>query len=96
MKSFQLFSFPISSYTFSSKFHKHWNNRRPSSFRLLSSEKSPVSVAAKTNSDLELPTNEKNENLLKIRHSSAHIMAMAVQKLFPYVKVTTGPWVESG
>jgi threonyl-tRNA synthetase len=95
MKSFRFFSFPISSYTFSSKFHKHWNIHRSSSSRLLSSQKSAVE-GPKINLDLELPTNEKSENLLKIRHSSAHIMAMAVQKLFPYVKVTTGPWIESG
>jgi threonyl-tRNA synthetase len=48
------------------------------------------------NLDLELPTNEKNGNLLKIRHSTAHVMAMAVQKLFPEVKVTIGPWIENG
>lgn len=26
----------------------------------------------------------------------AHVMAMAVQKLFPDAKVTIGPWIESG
>lgn len=45
---------------------------------------------------LELPTNDNNENLLRIRHSAAHIMAMAVQRLFPRVKVTIGPWIENG
>jgi threonyl-tRNA synthetase len=29
-----------------------------------------------------LPTNDDTPELLKIRHSSAHIMAMAVQRLF--------------
>lgn len=43
-----------------------------------------------------LPTNESNENLIKIRHSSAHVLGMAVQKLFPDVKLATGPWTESG
>ena len=28
-----------------------------------------------------MPTNDDSENLLKIRHTSAHVMAMAVQKL---------------
>jgi len=28
-----------------------------------------------------MPTNEESETLLKIRHTSAHVMAMAVQKL---------------
>ena len=27
---------------------------------------------------------------------SAHIMAMAVQKLFPDAQVTIGPWIEKG
>ena len=26
----------------------------------------------------------------------AHVMAMAVQKLFPKAKVTIGPWIENG
>ncbi|WP_017292949.1 threonine--tRNA ligase [Geminocystis herdmanii] len=34
--------------------------------------------------------------LEKIRHSCAHIMAMAVQSLFPDTKVTIGPTTESG
>jgi threonyl-tRNA synthetase len=43
-----------------------------------------------------LPTNDNDEDLLKIRHSSAHIMAMAVQKLFPEAQTTIGPWIENG
>ncbi len=36
------------------------------------------------------------EGLELIRHSAAHIMAEAVQKLFPGVKVTIGPAIDSG
>lgn len=43
-----------------------------------------------------LPTNESSENLLRIRHTAAHVMAMAVQKLFPKAQVTIGPWIENG
>ncbi|XP_043691421.1 threonine--tRNA ligase, chloroplastic/mitochondrial 2 [Telopea speciosissima] len=43
-----------------------------------------------------LPTNESSEKLLRIRHTCAHVMAMAVQKLFPEAKVTIGPWIENG
>uniref|UniRef100_A0A1D1YLF9 threonine--tRNA ligase n=2 Tax=Anthurium amnicola TaxID=1678845 RepID=A0A1D1YLF9_9ARAE len=43
-----------------------------------------------------LPTNESSEMLLRIRHTCAHIMAMAVQKLFPNAKVTIGPWIDNG
>jgi len=45
---------------------------------------------------VKLPTNENNEKLLRIRHSAAHVMAMAVQKLFPSAQVTIGPWIENG
>ena len=34
-----------------------------------------------------LPTNDESPGLVKIRHSSAHIMAMAVQRLFPKAQV---------
>jgi len=45
---------------------------------------------------VELPTNEKSPTLLRIRHTSAHVMAMAVQKVFPGTKVTIGPWIDNG
>jgi len=34
--------------------------------------------------------------LLRIRHTCAHVLAMAVQALFPETKVTIGPWTETG
>eukprot|EP01018_Ginkgo_biloba_P026179 Gb_06729 [translate_table: standard] len=43
-----------------------------------------------------LPTNKTSEDLLRIRHTSAHVLAMAVQKVFPDAKVTIGPWIERG
>ena len=43
-----------------------------------------------------LPNNDDNEQLLRIRHSTAHVMAMAVQKLFKGTKVAIGPWIEKG
>lgn len=44
-----------------------------------------------------LPTNEDNDQrLLRIRHSTAHLMACAVQKLYPGTKVSIGPWIEKG
>ncbi|XP_026392824.1 threonine--tRNA ligase, chloroplastic/mitochondrial 2-like [Papaver somniferum] len=43
-----------------------------------------------------LPTNDSSEKLLRIRHTCAHVMAMAVQKLFPNAKVTIGPWIDNG
>ena len=40
---------------------------------------------------------EKNESTLSVlRHSTSHIMAQAVQKLFPNAKLAIGPAVENG
>ena len=59
-----------------------------------------VSSAAATTSappsPVVLPKTSENEQLLKIRHSMSHVMAMAVQQLFPQARVTIGPWTESG
>jgi threonyl-tRNA synthetase len=60
----------------------------------------PVSSAAATTSaplaPVVLPKTSESEQLLKIRHSMSHVMAMAVQKLFPSAQVTIGPWTETG
>lgn len=45
---------------------------------------------------IALPRTSESENLKKIRHTTSHIMAMAVQKLFPKAQVTIGPWTETG
>ena len=39
---------------------------------------------------------QKNEKLEKLRHSASHVMAEAVQLLFPEVKFGIGPVVENG
>ncbi|MBH8574298.1 threonine--tRNA ligase [Nostocaceae cyanobacterium CENA369] len=43
-----------------------------------------------------LPRTSESEKLKKIRHTASHVMAMAVQKLFPKAQVTIGPWIENG
>jgi hypothetical protein len=43
-----------------------------------------------------LPKTSESETLKKIRHTTSHVMAMAVQKLFPKAQVTIGPWIENG
>ncbi|NJN31524.1 MAG: threonine--tRNA ligase [Synechococcales cyanobacterium RM1_1_8] len=45
---------------------------------------------------MRLPKTSESEQLKKIRHSTSHVMAMAVQKLFPKAQVTIGPWTENG
>ena len=39
---------------------------------------------------------EKNEKLQTLRHSASHIMAQAVQNLFPNAKLAIGPAIENG
>ncbi|KAI5076616.1 hypothetical protein GOP47_0008681 [Adiantum capillus-veneris] len=55
-----------------------------------------INVEDESQKRVVLPTNESSEHLLRIRHTSAHIMAMAVQKLYPNAQVTIGPWIEKG
>jgi threonyl-tRNA synthetase len=45
---------------------------------------------------IALPRTSESEDLKKIRHTASHVLAMAVQKLFPKVQVTIGPWTETG
>ena len=53
---------------------------------------SPVPEGAK----VEVITPKSEEGLATIRHSTAHLMAMAVQELFPGTQVTIGPVIENG
>lgn len=57
---------------------------------------STVAPEKDVNAAMELPTNENDEMLLKMRHTSAHVMAMAVQKVFKEAQVTIGPWIDNG
>lgn len=52
--------------------------------------------ASSTQQFMVLPTTAEDEELLRIRHSCSHIMAMSVQRLFPGTQVTIGPWIEHG
>jgi threonyl-tRNA synthetase len=52
----------------------------------------PVPEGAK----VEIVTPKSDAGLDTIRHSTAHLMAMAVQELFPGTQVTIGPVIENG
>ncbi|HVT02887.1 MAG TPA: threonine--tRNA ligase [Thermoanaerobaculia bacterium] len=52
----------------------------------------PVSEGAK----IHIITPKSDEGRDVIRHSTAHLMAMAVQELFPGTQVTIGPVIENG
>jgi threonyl-tRNA synthetase len=45
---------------------------------------------------IEIVTPKSEAGLDTIRHSTAHLMAMAVQELFPGTQVTIGPVIENG
>lgn len=47
-------------------------------------------------SKVALPTSNESDELLRIRHSCAHIMAMAMQRVHRGTQVTVGPWIEKG
>ena len=45
---------------------------------------------------IKLPRISESDKLKRIRHTTSHVLAMAVQKLFPKAQVTIGPWTENG
>ena len=47
-------------------------------------------------SSVKIFTSKDPEGLEVIRHDTAHIMAMAVQELYPGTQVTIGPVIENG
>jgi threonyl-tRNA synthetase len=57
-----------------------------------------VDVYAKVpeNAKVEIVTPKSEEGRDTIRHSTAHLMAMAVQELYPGTQVTIGPVIENG
>jgi len=52
--------------------------------------------APEAQQQIKLLRTSESESLQKIRHTASHVMAMAVQKLFPRAQVTIGPWTETG
>jgi len=55
-----------------------------------------TSYVIEHDAELAIITDRDEDGLEVIRHSSAHLMAMAVQDLFPGAQVTIGPTVEDG
>ena len=55
-----------------------------------------LSFSIQKDSSVKIITNKDKEGLEVIRHDAAHIMAMAVQELFPGTQVTIGPVIENG
>ena len=55
-----------------------------------------ASFVMEKDSTLAIVTDRSDEALDIIRHSSAHLLAMAVKQLFPSAQVTIGPVIEDG
>ncbi len=55
-----------------------------------------LSFEIEKDSTVKIFTSKDKEGLETIRHDTAHILAMAVQELFPGTQVTIGPTIEDG
>jgi threonyl-tRNA synthetase len=55
-----------------------------------------ASLPIESDANIELVTAEDAEGLELIRHDAAHVLAEAVQELFPGTQVTIGPVIENG
>jgi len=59
-------------------------------------ENKDLSCVIDSEAELEPIFLDSEEGLEILRHSTSHVMAMAVRELFPDVKVTIGPAIENG
>ena len=55
-----------------------------------------LSVALESDATIEPVLTDSTEGVEVLRHSTAHLMAMAVQALYPGTEVTIGPVIEDG
>ena len=55
-----------------------------------------LSYIISANVDVKIITKKDDEGLEVIRHDAAHVLAMAVQELFPKTQVTIGPVIKDG
>jgi len=63
---------------------------------IVDGELKDLSFSINTNVKVKIITQKDEEGLNVMRHDAAHILAMAVQELFPKTQVTIGPVIENG
>ncbi len=63
---------------------------------LVNGEVKDLRTVLDSDCELSICTANDKEGLATTRHTTAHVMAEAVQKLFPDAKVTIGPSIENG
>ena len=62
----------------------------------INGELADASALITEDSDLSIITSRDEEGIEVIRHSTAHLLAMATQDLFPGAQVTIGPVIDNG
>lgn len=55
-----------------------------------------ITTTLQNNATIELITTKSKEALEILRHTTAHIFAQAITRLFPQAKITIGPAIENG
>lgn len=63
---------------------------------MLNKEMRDLFTPLKDGDEVRILTESDPESLELLRHSTAHVMAQAVQKLFPHAKIAIGPTIENG
>ncbi len=76
--------------------HLHVANLEKAIAVKIDGERRDLSALIDSEVELEPIFLESEEGLEILRHSTSHVMAMAVKELFPGVKVTIGPAIENG
>ena len=55
-----------------------------------------LNFSISNDAEVKIITSKDKEGLEVIRHDAAHVLAMAVQELFPETQVTIGPVIKNG
>lgn len=62
----------------------------------INGELADMSTIIATDSDIEIITSKNKESLDILRHTTAHVFAQALLRLYPKAKITIGPAIENG
>jgi threonyl-tRNA synthetase len=63
---------------------------------LINGELKDLFTPLKDGDSVQILTAEDPQSLELLRHSTAHVMAQAVQNIFPQAKIAIGPTIEDG
>jgi threonyl-tRNA synthetase len=88
------FSKPIDGFELTEKISK--SLRKEALVMEVNGELKDLSFKISKDSEVKIITSKDKQGIEVIRHDAAHIMAMAVQELFPGTQVTIGPVIENG